>query len=47
MANDAYKQLALHLVRRAADEVLPVPETPLEWRAQRAAARGIDLAAVL
>ena len=38
---------ALHLVRRAADEILPVPETQAEWRAQRAAARGIDLGQVL
>jgi electron transport complex protein RnfB len=38
---------ALHLVRRAADEILPIPETHTEWRAQRAAARGIDLGQVL
>jgi Na+-translocating ferredoxin:NAD+ oxidoreductase subunit B len=38
---------ALHLVRRASDEILPVPETQAEWRAQRAAARGIDLGQVL
>jgi electron transport complex protein RnfB len=38
---------ALHLVRRAEDEIEPIPETELEWRAQRAAARGIDLDRVL
>jgi ferredoxin len=38
---------ALHLVRRAADEIEPIPETQLEWRAQRAAARRIDLNQVL
>ncbi len=38
---------ALYLVRRSAGEVEPIPETQLAWRAQRAAARGIDLARVL
>jgi electron transport complex protein RnfB len=38
---------ALYLVRRAEDEIEPIPETQMEWRAQRAAARGIDLGRVL
>jgi formate hydrogenlyase subunit 6/NADH:ubiquinone oxidoreductase subunit I len=38
---------ALGLVRRPEDEVLPPPVTEDEWRAERAAARGIELDAVL
>lgn len=37
---------ALALVRRPDDEVLPPPVTEGDWRMQRAAARGIDLARV-
>ena len=32
---------ALILVRRPDEEILPIPETPEAWRAQRAAARGL------
>jgi ferredoxin len=31
---------ALILVRRPEDEILPIPETPEDWRTQRSAARG-------
>ncbi|MEW5720749.1 MAG: 4Fe-4S binding protein [Chloroflexota bacterium] len=43
----ACDQDALHLVRRPADQVLPPPVTEADWRAERAAARGIRLAAVM
>jgi ferredoxin len=32
---------ALGLVRRPEEEVMPIPETPVEWRTQRAASRGL------
>jgi electron transport complex protein RnfB len=32
---------ALALVRRPEEEIMPIPETPAEWRAQRSAARGL------
>lgn len=38
---------ALALVRRPEAEVLPPPVTDADWRAARAAARGVDLAQVL
>ncbi len=38
---------ALALVRRPEEEVLPPPVTSAEWRAARAAARGVDLERVL
>jgi len=38
---------ALCLVRRPADEVLPPPVTEGNWRAERAAARGLDLEKIL
>ena len=38
---------ALALVRRPEAEVLPPPITEIDWQAQRAAARGLDLAKVL
>jgi H+/Na+-translocating ferredoxin:NAD+ oxidoreductase subunit B len=38
---------ALALIRRPDDEVLPPPVTGDDWLAARAAARGLDLAAVL
>jgi electron transport complex protein RnfB len=38
---------ALSLERRPAEEVLPVPVTEADWRAQRAAARGLDVGGVL
>jgi H+/Na+-translocating ferredoxin:NAD+ oxidoreductase subunit B len=38
---------ALSLIRRPDDEVLPPPVTGDDWLAARAAARGLDLAAVL
>ena len=38
---------ALHLVRRPEADVLPIPDTEADWRAQRAAARGLDLTRVL
>jgi Na+-translocating ferredoxin:NAD+ oxidoreductase subunit B len=38
---------ALSLIRRPADQVLPPPPTAADWRAERAAARGLDLDAVL
>jgi ferredoxin len=40
-------QDALYLVRRSADQVLPPPVTEDDWRAERAAARGIKLDAVM
>ena len=40
-------QEALHLVERPADEVLPPPETEMDWHKERAEARGIDLNKVL
>jgi ferredoxin len=43
----ACEQGALHLARRAADQVLPPPRTENDWRAERAAARGIKLDAVM
>lgn len=33
---------ALRLVRRAEEDVLPMPDTPADWKAQRAAARGLN-----
>jgi electron transport complex protein RnfB len=38
---------ALSLVRRPEDEIKPIPATMQDWQAQRAAARGHDLADVL
>jgi electron transport complex protein RnfB len=38
---------ALSLVRRSAEEILPPPVTEADWRAERAAARGLSLDAVL
>ncbi|MFQ5595818.1 MAG: ATP-binding protein [Anaerolineae bacterium] len=38
---------ALSLVRRPAEEVLPPPITEADWGVERAAARGLDLQAVL
>ncbi len=38
---------ALSLVRRPEDEVLPIPDTEADWMAERAAARGLDMKAVL
>ncbi|KAF0106809.1 MAG: 4Fe-4S ferredoxin iron-sulfur binding domain-containing protein [Anaerolineaceae bacterium] len=32
---------ALALVRRPEEEIMPIPETPADWRAQRSAARGL------
>ncbi len=43
----ACDQDALHLARRPADQVLPPPVTEADWRAERAAARGIRLDAVM
>ena len=43
----ACDQNAMCLVRRPADEVLPPPLTEADWRAERAAARGIKLDAVM
>jgi hypothetical protein len=37
----------LSLVRRPEEEVLPPPATEHEWMAKRAAARGLELDAVL
>lgn len=34
---------AMLLVRRPAEEVLPTPETAMDWGVQRAAARGLNL----
>lgn len=39
----ACDQGALRLVRRPEDQVLPVPRTESDWRAERAVARGIPL----
>lgn len=39
----ACDQNAIHLVRRPAEQVLPPPVTENDWRAERAAARGIRL----
>jgi len=39
----ACDQGALQLVRRPAEQVLPVPRTESDWRVVRAAARGIPL----
>lgn len=38
---------ALSLVRRPDEEILPPPVTEADWRAERAAARGLDLREVL
>jgi electron transport complex protein RnfB len=38
---------ALSLVRRPDEEILPPPVTEIDWRAERAAARGVDLGEVL
>jgi electron transport complex protein RnfB len=38
---------ALCLVRRSENEITPTPLTELDWRAERAVARGLDLNAVL
>jgi len=38
---------ALSLVRRPAGEVLPPPVSEADWQAQRAAARGLDMAEVM
>jgi Na+-translocating ferredoxin:NAD+ oxidoreductase subunit B len=38
---------ALALVRRPDAEIMPIPETTTDWRAQRAQARGIDLNQVM
>ena len=38
---------ALSLVRRPEEDVLPIPITEEEWLADRAAARGLDMSAVL
>lgn len=38
---------ALSLVRRPDEEILPPPVTEADWRAERAAARGLDLCEVL
>jgi electron transport complex protein RnfB len=38
---------ALSLVRRPNEEILPVPLTEADWRAERTAARGVDLGEVL
>jgi electron transport complex protein RnfB len=43
----ACDQDAMHLVRRPADQVLPPPLTEADWRAERAAARGVKLDAVM
>ncbi|MBN1149135.1 MAG: 4Fe-4S binding protein [Anaerolineales bacterium] len=38
---------ALSLIRRPAEDILPIPATEDDWRAQRAAARGQDLRLIL
>jgi len=38
---------ALSLARRPAEEILPPPVTEADWRAERAAARGLDMSEVL
>jgi heterodisulfide reductase subunit A-like polyferredoxin len=38
---------ALSLARRPDEEILPPPVTESDWRAERAAARGLDLQQVL
>ena len=43
----ACDQDAMRLARRPADQVLPPPLTEADWRAERAAARGIKLDAVM
>ncbi len=43
----ACDQGAIHLVRRAKDQILPPPVTRADWRNQRAAARGIRLEEVM
>jgi len=43
----ACDQDALHLARRPADQVLSPPLTEADWRAERAAARGMKLDAVM
>lgn len=43
----ACDQGALRLVRRPEDHVLPVPRTESDWRAERAATRGIRLEVVM
>ncbi|MBN1876586.1 MAG: 4Fe-4S binding protein [Anaerolineae bacterium] len=43
----ACPQGALYLVRRPEEEILSVPPTQMDWRIERAAARGLDLGEVL
>jgi electron transport complex protein RnfB len=44
---DSCPEGALSLARRPEDEILPTPQSEMDWMHQRAAARGLDLSQVL